>query len=80
MPHPKLNPAELDAALAALPGWTLDHGKLHREYRFADFVHAFALDPYLQEPQAVREGKAHPTEVPGTGMRFDEAALAPFRG
>lgn len=42
--------------------------------------HAFALDPYLQEPQAVREGKAHPTEVPGTGMRFDEAALAPFRG
>jgi L-alanine-DL-glutamate epimerase-like enolase superfamily enzyme len=42
--------------------------------------HAFALDPYLQEPQRVVDGKAHPTEVPGTGMRFDEAALAPFKG
>lgn len=43
MPHPRLTPAELDTALASLPGWTLDHGKLHREYRFADFVHAFAF-------------------------------------
>lgn len=41
--------------------------------------HAFALDPYLQEPQQVVAGQARPTETPGTGMRFDEAALAPFR-
>jgi L-alanine-DL-glutamate epimerase-like enolase superfamily enzyme len=41
--------------------------------------HAFALDPYLQEPQRVVDGKAYPTEVPGTGMRFDEAALAPYQ-
>lgn len=40
--------------------------------------HAFALDPYLQEPQQVVGGHVRPTEVPGTGMRFDEAALAPF--
>ena len=42
--------------------------------------HAFALDPYLQEPQRVESGHVTPTETPGTGMRFDEAALAPFRG
>jgi L-alanine-DL-glutamate epimerase-like enolase superfamily enzyme len=40
--------------------------------------HAFALDPYLVEPQRVAGGRVRPTEVPGTGMRFDERALAPF--
>ena len=41
--------------------------------------HAFALDAYLLEPQEVSGGRVRPTEVPGTGMRFDPAALAPFR-
>jgi L-alanine-DL-glutamate epimerase-like enolase superfamily enzyme len=41
--------------------------------------HAFALDAYLTEPQRVVDGHVRPTEVPGTGLRFDEAALAPFR-
>lgn len=41
--------------------------------------HAFALDPYLVEPQQVVNGRVRPTEVPGTGMRFDERALEPFR-
>jgi L-alanine-DL-glutamate epimerase-like enolase superfamily enzyme len=40
--------------------------------------HAFALDPYLQEPQRVEAGQVRPTEVPGTGMRFDEEVLARF--
>jgi L-alanine-DL-glutamate epimerase-like enolase superfamily enzyme len=40
--------------------------------------HAFALDPYLVEPQRVVGGRVRPTEAPGTGMRFDERALAPF--
>jgi len=39
--------------------------------------HAFALDPYLAEPQIVTDGHVRPTEVPGTGMRFDADALAP---
>jgi 4a-hydroxytetrahydrobiopterin dehydratase len=29
--------------LAALPGWTLEKGKLHREFGFADFKQAFAF-------------------------------------
>ena len=41
--------------------------------------HAFALDRYLEEPQKVVNGKVRPTEVPGTGMRFSQHALAPFR-
>jgi len=41
--------------------------------------HAFALDRYLVEPQVVTDGHVRPTEVPGTGMRFDPDALAPYR-
>src|SRR5262249_40520943 len=39
----KLTEAELNSALAALPGWTIQNGKLHRDYQFADFVHAFGF-------------------------------------
>lgn len=39
----KLSDSDLQSALAALPGWNLDQGKLHREYKFADFVHAFGF-------------------------------------
>jgi L-alanine-DL-glutamate epimerase-like enolase superfamily enzyme len=42
--------------------------------------HAFALDRYLQEPQQVVNGHVRPTEAPGTGMRFDEQVLEPYRG
>jgi L-alanine-DL-glutamate epimerase-like enolase superfamily enzyme len=41
--------------------------------------HAFALDPYLEQPQVVRDGQVRPTELPGTGLRFDRAALAAHR-
>jgi len=40
--------------------------------------HAFALDPYLRTPQEVKNGRVRPTEAHGTGMRFDERALARF--
>ena len=39
----KLTDAEISAGLANLPGWTLQLGKLHREYKFADFAHAFGF-------------------------------------
>jgi 4a-hydroxytetrahydrobiopterin dehydratase len=39
----KLDTDEVTRRLAQLPGWTLVAGKLHREYRFADFVEAFGV-------------------------------------
>ncbi|HVT95435.1 MAG TPA: 4a-hydroxytetrahydrobiopterin dehydratase [Bryobacteraceae bacterium] len=39
----KLSGAEIDAALLQLPGWSLVQGKLHREYKFPDFIHAFGF-------------------------------------
>src|SRR5579884_4543455 len=39
----KLSDAEVQAALTQLGGWTLSGGKLHREYKFPDFIHAFGF-------------------------------------
>jgi 4a-hydroxytetrahydrobiopterin dehydratase len=39
----KLSPEEITSALASLPGWSVGQDKLHREYRFADFIHAFGF-------------------------------------
>ena len=39
----KLTESEITAALATLPGWTQAGGKLHREYKFADFIVAFGF-------------------------------------
>jgi L-alanine-DL-glutamate epimerase-like enolase superfamily enzyme len=41
--------------------------------------HAFALDSYLEEPQRVTNGRVRPPETPGTGLRFDTEALAPYQ-
>ena len=39
----KLSDSELRDALSALPEWRVVDGKLHREFKFADFVHAFGF-------------------------------------
>ena len=38
-----LTDAQLAEALAKLSGWTIASAKLHREYVFADFIHAFGF-------------------------------------
>ncbi|HXA97676.1 MAG TPA: 4a-hydroxytetrahydrobiopterin dehydratase [Candidatus Dormibacteraeota bacterium] len=39
----KLTSPEVSQRLAALPGWVVKDGKLHRELTFPDFVQAFAF-------------------------------------
>jgi 4a-hydroxytetrahydrobiopterin dehydratase len=39
----QLSEPEITAALSKLPGWTQTGGKLHREYKFADFIVAFGF-------------------------------------
>lgn len=43
MARQKLDEAEIERRLQDLPFWTIAGGKLHREYRFADFVSAFGF-------------------------------------
>ena len=38
-----LSETEIQAMLGQAPGWSVVGGKLHREYRFKDFVHAFGF-------------------------------------
>jgi 4a-hydroxytetrahydrobiopterin dehydratase len=40
---PKLTDTELAAGLVGLPGWTVEHDKLHRSYKFPDFAHAIGF-------------------------------------
>jgi 4a-hydroxytetrahydrobiopterin dehydratase len=39
----KLTAKALKTALQELPAWSIQHEKLHREYRFPDFAHAFGF-------------------------------------
>lgn len=39
----KMSEAEIAKKLPSLRGWTFTAGKLHREFKFADFVHAFGF-------------------------------------
>jgi 4a-hydroxytetrahydrobiopterin dehydratase len=39
----KLSESEIRSSLHSLSGWTVLNGKLHREYKFADFIHAFGF-------------------------------------
>jgi 4a-hydroxytetrahydrobiopterin dehydratase len=39
----RLTPEEVESALSTLPEWSVADGKLRRDYRFADFTHAFGF-------------------------------------
>ncbi|HYL35825.1 MAG TPA: 4a-hydroxytetrahydrobiopterin dehydratase [Bryobacteraceae bacterium] len=39
----KFSGPELKAALSELSGWSVVEGKLHKDYKFADFIHAFGF-------------------------------------
>lgn len=39
----KLDHTVIEAKLLDIPGWELREGKLHREFRFDDFVRAFGF-------------------------------------
>ncbi|MCU0246536.1 MAG: 4a-hydroxytetrahydrobiopterin dehydratase [Bryobacter sp.] len=54
----KLTESEIQLALANLPDWRLINGKLHREYKFPDFVHAFGF--MATAAIAIEAGNHHP--------------------
>lgn len=39
----KLTESQISEGLAKLAGWKVQNNKLHREYKFADFAHAFGF-------------------------------------
>ena len=59
MSHVIVTASELDQALAALPGWRHEGGKLHKEYVFVDFVQAFG---WMTKVALVCEARNHHPE------------------
>lgn len=59
MSHVIVTANELDQALAGLPGWRHEGGKLHKEYVFADFVQAFG---WMTKVALVCEARNHHPE------------------
>jgi 4a-hydroxytetrahydrobiopterin dehydratase len=50
---------EMQKAIAELGSWTVEKGKLHREYRFRDFVRAFG---FMTQVALLAERAAHHPE------------------
>lgn len=59
MSAPVLSQNELDAALAELKGWSIQNGKLHREFKFSSFVEAFG---FMSSVALVAESMNHHPE------------------
>jgi 4a-hydroxytetrahydrobiopterin dehydratase len=59
MPITKLTQQEIDTRLTALPNWSVVDGKLHRELKFVDFVHAFG---FMTQVAIVAERSDHHPE------------------
>ena len=55
----KLSGVDLKKALSGLKGWTVAKGKLHKEYKFADFIHAFG---FMATAALAIEKMEHPPE------------------
>jgi 4a-hydroxytetrahydrobiopterin dehydratase len=51
--------AEIQQAIASLGSWTVENGKLHREYRFHNFVQAFG---FMTQAALLAERAAHHPE------------------
>ncbi len=61
----RLPESEITAALATLPGWTLDltDGSLSRSYKFRDFVEAFG---FVAQVAALQERMDHHATITNT--------------
>lgn len=55
----RLGDAEIAARLKALPGWSLEAGKLHKAYAFKDFVEAWG---FMSAAALVAEAMGHHPE------------------
>lgn len=59
MSAPALSANELDTAIARLEGWSIQNGKLHRQFQFPSFVEAFG---FMTSLALVAESMGHHPE------------------
>jgi len=66
----KLNEAELQQAMAHLPGWTTDGSAIERNFKFADFVAAMAFVNRIAE--LAEQAQHHPD----IDIRYNQVKIA----
>ncbi|MBD2329556.1 MAG: 4a-hydroxytetrahydrobiopterin dehydratase [Alkalinema sp. CACIAM 70d] len=54
-----LSPQDLESQLSQLEGWSVQNGKLYRQFQFADFVRAFG---FMASMALVSEAMGHHPE------------------
>jgi 4a-hydroxytetrahydrobiopterin dehydratase len=54
-----LTPEQINDLATSLPGWPVVNGKLHREFRFIDFVEAFG---FMAKVALIAEAMGHHPE------------------
>jgi 4a-hydroxytetrahydrobiopterin dehydratase len=59
MSIPRATESEIQKTVSQLEFWTVENGKLHREYRFRDFVQAFG---FMAQAALLAERAAHHPE------------------
>jgi 4a-hydroxytetrahydrobiopterin dehydratase len=64
-----LTPAEIEQVLQATPGWTLQDGKLTRDWTFKDFVQAME---FVNQLAALAEAAGH---HPDLDIRYNRVRL-----
>lgn len=55
----KLSQEEIAASLRSLSGWTIENSKLHKEFKFTNFIEAFG---FMSRVALVAEGMNHHPE------------------
>ena len=55
----KLTESEITEALVNLPGWSVENGKLHRQFQFKNFIEAFG---FMASAALVAESMNHHPE------------------
>ena len=64
------SPAEINAKLAALPGWSLEQGELVRQFQFADFLGSLRFVNGVAE---LAEAAGHHPDI---DIRYNKVRLA----
>lgn len=59
MSAPVLSKTELETALSQLSGWSIENGKLHRQFQFPSFIEAFG---FMSSVALVAESAGHHPE------------------
>ena len=64
-----LSPSEIEAVLQAIPGWTLQEGKLTRDWTFRDFLQAME---FVNQVAALAEAAGHHPDI---DIRYNRVRL-----